>query len=101
MRRSDVVLMDRRSFKSHNQGCRHELGVLAQALRISRVVVLTDGDTDRAGALSATEAAPQGRLVWLDTSRPDRAGRRAVLESLFVTPGVAKVGGPREPLRTA
>ena len=85
--RSDVVLMDLRSFKSHNQGCRHELGVLSQAARINRVVVLTDGDTDRAAALDATATAPQGRFVWLDTSRPDRAGRRAVLESLFAIPG--------------
>ena len=87
--RSDVVLMDLRSFKSHNQGCRHELGVLSQAARIRRVVVLTDGDTDRAAALSATEAAPDGRFVWLDTSRPDRAGRREVLESLLAMPGGA------------
>ena len=81
--RSDVVLMDLRSFKAHNQGCRHELGVLAQASRISRVVVLTDGDTDRAAAHAATKAAPPGRFVWLDTSRPSGAGRREVLESLF------------------
>ena len=81
--RSDVVLMDLRSFKSHNQGCRHELGVLAGAANIRSVVVLTDGDTDRTAALDATGAAPQGWFVWLDTSRPDRAGRREVLESLF------------------
>jgi len=83
--RSDVVLMDLRSFKSHNEGCRHELGVLSHAARIRRVVVLTDGDTDRVSALGATEAAPPGRFVWLDTSNPDRAGRREVLERLFVT----------------
>ena len=81
--------MDLRSFKSHNQGCRHELGVLAQAARIRRVVVLTDGDTDRAAALDATAIAQQGRFVWLDTSRPDRAGRREVLENLFAMSGGA------------
>ena len=83
--RSDVVLMDLRSFKAHNQGCRHELGVLAQAARIRRVVVLTDGDTDRAAALGATGAAPAGRFVWLDMARPGRTGRREVLEHLFAS----------------
>ena len=83
--RSDVVLMDLRSFKSHNEGCRHELAVLSQAARNRRVLVLTDGDTDRAAALGATEAAPPGRFVWLDTSRRGRAGRREVLERLFVS----------------
>ena len=89
VQRSDVVLMDVRSFTSHNEGCRHELGVLARAARIRRVVVLTDGETDRAVALDAAEAAPDGRFVWLDTSRPDRAGRREVLASLFAMPGGA------------
>ena len=97
VQRSDVVLMDLRSFKAHNEGCRHELGVLSQAARISRVVVLTDGDTDRAAALGATEAAPDGRFVWLHTSRPDRTRRREVLESLFVTPGVGKVRACENP----
>ena len=77
--------MDLRSFKLHNQGCRHELGVLAQAARIRRVVVLTDGDTDRAAALGATGAAPAGRFVWLDMARPGRTGRREVLEHLFAS----------------
>ena len=101
VQRSDVVLMDLRSFKAHNEGCRHELGVLARASHIRRVVVLTDGDTDRAAALGATEAAPQGRFVWLDTRRPGRAKRREVLESLFVTPGVAKAPGLAEALGAA
>ena len=86
VQRSDVVLMDLRSFKSHNDGCRHELGVLARATHLARVVVLTDGDTDRAAAMEAITAAPAGRFVWLDTSRADRATRRAVLASLFVAP---------------
>ena len=30
VRRSDVVLMDLRSFKAHNEGCRYELGVLSR-----------------------------------------------------------------------
>ncbi len=89
--RSDVALMDLRSFKAHNEGCRYELGELARAARIARVVVLTDGDTDRVAAYAAIAGAPAGRFVWLDTSRIDRAKRRAVLESLFF----ARVEAPR------
>jgi len=92
VRRSDVVLMDLRSFKAHNEGCRHELGVLSRALRIARVVVLTDGDTDRPAALAAIAGAPPERFVWLDTSRIDRAKRREVLGSLFVEHSSARRG---------
>ncbi len=84
VQRSDVVLMDLRSFRAHNEGCRHELGVLARAARLRRVVVLTDGDTDRAAAAAATAGAPPGRFLWLDTSRGGRGARREVLRSLFV-----------------
>lgn len=93
VQRSDVVLMDLRSFKSHNEGCHHELGVLAHAPRLARVVVLTDGDTDRAAAQEAIAGVPAGRFVWLDTARIDKAKRREVLESLFV----ANASLPREP----
>lgn len=81
---SDVVLMDLRSFKTHNRGCRHELGVLARAPRLGRVVVLTDGDTDRDEAAAATAGAPPGRFVWIDSARVDAAKRREVLAALFV-----------------
>jgi hypothetical protein len=81
---SDVVLMDLRSVKTHNRGCRHELGVLARARRITRVVVLTDGDTDRADAQAAATGAPPGRFMWIDTARIDAARRRAILAALFV-----------------
>lgn len=81
---SDVVLMDLRSFKAHNRGCRHELGVLARAPRLARVVVLTDGDTALAEARSDAAAAPPGRFVWIDGSRIDAARRSEVLRSLFV-----------------
>jgi len=81
---SDVVLMDLRSFKTHNRGCRHELGVLARAPRLGRVVVLTDGDTDRGEAAAATAGAPPGRFVWIDSARVDAAKRRQVLAALFV-----------------
>jgi hypothetical protein len=83
VQRSDVVLMDLRSFRSHNEGCRHELSVLARAARLRRVVVLTDGDTDRAAAADAAAGAPAERFVWLDSSRGGRGARSEVLRSLF------------------
>jgi hypothetical protein len=95
--RSDVVLMDLRSFQVHNAGCRYELDVLASAPHIARVVVLTDGETDRAVARSATAGAPAERFVWLDTSVIDATKRREVLASLFVgrdqaaAPGTAQL----------
>jgi hypothetical protein len=81
--RSDVVLMDLRSFQAHNEGCRHELGVLAGSTRSLRVVILTDGDTDRVAAQQAAAAAPAGRFHWIDTARIDARKRREVLASLF------------------
>lgn len=82
--RSDVVLMDLRSFQSRHAGCRFELGELARAPRLARVVLLTDAQTDRATAEAAAAAAPPGRFVWLDASRIDAARRREVLRALFV-----------------
>ena len=93
VQRSDVVLMDLRSFSARNQGCRHELGVLSRAARVQRVVVLADADTDRAEARAAMQGAPQGRFVWLDTSTIDQAKRREVLESLFVAGGSGATSG--------
>ena len=81
---SDVVLMDLRSFKAHNRGCRHELGVLSRSPGLARVVVLTDGDTALAEARSDAAAAAPGRFVWVDGSRIDAARRREVLRALFV-----------------
>ncbi len=81
---SDVVLMDLRSFQARNAGCRYELGTLARAPRLARVVVLTDGQTDDAVAQASAEGAPAGRFVWLDASIIDAAKRREVLASLFV-----------------
>jgi hypothetical protein len=79
----DVVLMDLRSFQAHNAGCRYELAMLAQTKRALRVVVLTDGQTDRAAAAEAVAHAAPGRFVWLDTARIDARKRAEVLASLF------------------
>jgi hypothetical protein len=83
VQRSDVVLMDLRSFGAHNAGCRYELGALAQAKQALRVVVLTDGQTDRAAAAEAVAAAPPRRFTWLDTARIDARKRAEVLARLF------------------
>lgn len=83
VQRSDVVLMDLRSFGAHNAGCRYELGALAQSKRALRVIVLTDGQTDRAAATDAVAHAPPGRFTWLDTARIDAHKRAEVLARLF------------------
>jgi hypothetical protein len=94
---SDVALMDLRSFQARNAGCRYELGELARARHLARVVVLTDAQTDRATAESAVALAPPGRFVWLDASSIDGAKQREVLESLFVAdrPGTPQGEGGR------
>ena len=82
--RSDVVLMDLRSFQRRNEGCKFELGELARAPHLARVVVLTDARTDHAAAEEAAAAAPTGRFLWLDATHVNRAKRREVLNALFV-----------------
>jgi hypothetical protein len=81
--RSDVALMDLRSFQRRNEGCSFELGELARAPHLTRVVLLTDGQTDLAAARAAAAAAPAGRFLWLDATDVDRARRRQVLDALF------------------
>lgn len=93
---SDVVLMDLRGFQAHNAGCVHELGVLARAGSLRRVVVLVDAQTDRAAADAAIdlamaqiddgEAPSAGRFIWLDAQKADARQRREVLASLFDRP---------------
>ncbi len=90
---SDVVLMDLRGFQAHNAGCVHELGVLARARALRRVVVLVDAKTDRAAADAAIDLAmtsmendeppSASRFVWLDAQHADASQRREVLASLF------------------
>lgn len=83
VRQSDVVLMDLRGFQAHNAGCRYELGTLAQSARALRVVVLADGQTDRAAAAASIGHEHSGRFVWLDATQIDARKRREVLASLF------------------
>ena len=101
VQRSDVVLMDLRGFQAHNAGCVHELATLARASsepqRLARVVVLVDGQTDRAAADAAVAGAPVGRFVWVEGSGTGARERRQVLSSLFVAErdtGLARIGRP-------
>jgi hypothetical protein len=74
VQRADLVLMDLRGFAAHNAGCRFELGVLAAAPQVSRVVVLTDPSTELATAKADAAAGPPGRFVWIEL--PAGAKRR-------------------------
>lgn len=80
---SDVVLMDLRSFKAKNQGCIHELGVLARASGIARVVVLTSAESELPAARDAAAGAPADRFVWLDPGSSRQFQPVQVLAALF------------------
>jgi hypothetical protein len=81
--RSDVVLMDLRGFQAANHGCRHELGVLAAAAHLQRVVLLFDARTDRAVAQAALVGAAAQAFVWVDATKLGGARANAVLRALL------------------
>lgn len=81
--RADVVLMDLRGFRAENMGCRHELGVLAEAAHLRHVIVLYDGETARDVAESNIDPAAGGRFKWLPADRLDGAMADRVLAALF------------------
>jgi hypothetical protein len=83
VRRSDVVLMDLRGFQAHNAGCRYELTTLAQAPRELRVVVLTDGRTDRDAVREAIASGRQERFTWIEVPHFNASTHREVLAHLF------------------
>ncbi|WP_265942879.1 hypothetical protein [Dechloromonas sp. A34] len=83
---SDVVLMDLRSFKARNKGCIHELGVLARASGVARVVVLTSAESELPAARDAAGGAPADRFVWLDLDSSRRFQAAQVLAALFPEP---------------
>jgi hypothetical protein len=85
--RSDVVLMDLRGFHAENRGCLHELKVLSAAAGVRRIVVLYDGDTDRASAEAAMGGGAQERFVWL--AAPDFGPRTAAAVLASLLDGVA------------
>lgn len=74
VQRADLVLMDLRGFQPGDAGCRFQLGVLARASHVTRVVVLGDDHTDLAVARADAAGAPPRRFVWIDlgTSAPSR-----------------------------
>ncbi|HEY8186039.1 MAG TPA: hypothetical protein VIF64_08220 [Pyrinomonadaceae bacterium] len=83
VRCSDVVLMDLRGFQAHNAGCRYELTTLARESHDLRVVVLTDGRTDRTAAEEAVASGRQERFTWIEASHFNASKRRQVLMCLF------------------
>ncbi|UCV20279.1 hypothetical protein [Ferribacterium limneticum] len=80
---SDVVLMDLRNFKAKNAGCVHELGVLAKAPKLARVVILTNHETERDAAQAAAAGAPANRFVWLAEGEKSGLQPADVLAALF------------------
>ena len=89
VQKADVALMDLRGFghKAKNLGCIHELGVLAKAPHLQRVVLLYDQHTKRPEAEAAMAGAPAGRFEWLDAGRMYQAMAGRVLAALFATGG--------------
>lgn len=85
---SDVVLMDLRNFKAKNAGCIHELGVLAKAQNLARVVILTNSQTEHAAAQAAVVNAPADRFVWIDQG--DDLKPADVLATLFPAPNAVR-----------
>lgn len=85
--RSDAVLMDLRGFGAQHAGCVFELETLAVSARPSRVIVLVDGETDRAAADAAIAGGSVDRFVWIDAPRFDRTVRDQVRAALFAGAG--------------
>jgi hypothetical protein len=85
VRQSDVVLMDLRGFRPENSGCRYELGVLAAAADLRRVVILFDSSTARpvAEADIGPDADALTRFEWLATDRLNSATTGRVMAALF------------------
>jgi hypothetical protein len=83
---SDVVLMDLRNFQDRNAGCKHELGVLAGAPGLQRVVLLTNAGTDLPSARAATANAPAGRFFWIDVPAGRQPKAETVLAGLLCAP---------------
>ncbi len=80
---SDVVLMDLRGFRKKNKGCLYELGVLAAAPAIGRVVILANPGGDRDKAEAAAAAAPDGRFIWIDIEPNETIAPEQVLAALL------------------
>jgi hypothetical protein len=88
---ADLVLMDLRGFAAHNAGCRFELGVLAAAAHVRRIVVLTDPSTELAVAKADAAAGAPGRFVWVElpAGANRRVAARRVIGALAGEPSAA------------
>ncbi len=82
--RADRVLMDLRGFTKKNRGCLFELEALGKATHVRRIVLLTDGETDRDAARSALGLANAAadRIVWEDLGVMNRRKAELVLGRL-------------------
>lgn len=80
---SDVVLMDLRGFRKKNKGCLYELGALAAAPSLGRVVILANPGGDRDKAEAAAAAAPAGRFIWIDIEPSETIAPEQVLAALL------------------
>ena len=98
VQRADVVLMDLRGFQARNQGCRHELGVLATAAHLQRVVLLFDASTDRGTALADLALAPAGRVVWVEAGRLEQKRVAQIVGALL---GAGAAAGSGEVVEAA
>lgn len=81
--RADRVLMDLRGFSEDNRGCLFELGALGEANHLTKIVLLTDGDTDRKAAQLALGQVGAQPVVWQDASRVDGAKAEKILQELL------------------
>jgi len=91
VKKADVVLMDLRGFQEKNAGCLHELGVLAQASHLQRVVLLHDATTQRSVAEAAIAAAPAGRFHWLEEKKTAAGLTGKIMAALLDGPAIAVV----------
>lgn len=105
--RADAVLMDLRGLQARNAGCRFELGAIARAPHVQRVVVLTDASTDLATAQADVASAnagaavtAAGRFHWIDlpTAATRRSAARRVIDALAGAPNAAL---PARAIRTS
>jgi len=81
MQRADVVIMDVRGLTAARRGCEFELRELGARLAPSRLVLVVDGQTDR--ALIAQSFGPTAnRVRMLDVGRGNRAEMQAVFAAL-------------------
>ncbi|MBM4264419.1 MAG: hypothetical protein FJ145_23710 [Deltaproteobacteria bacterium] len=81
--RADRVLMDLRGLSENSRGCLYELQALSEANHLTKIVLLTDGNTDTKAAEAALSRAADSRVIWQDASRVDAAKAEDILRALL------------------